>query len=211
MKNCYQKLRARRLQTQKSGSCSPGSCGASVPATIEASEDRDLTRLISRGRGRSGTHLALLDLLPGSLGAHLQAAVLRALGAGLPHQGVLQSAGSEPKPPSLGPSSPLPSHPGAPRGALTSSESMAAAPTAKSGSAAGPRGSPGAPPRPQLPLARRFRFSFRSAARPRPGVWRTELRPAQAQPGPPPGGAQLNNRAFSPVPREDVVTELLSQ
>lgn len=29
---------------------------------------------------------------------------------------------------------------------------------------------------------------------------------AQAQPGPPPGGAELNNRAFSPAPREDMVT-----
>lgn len=56
-------------------------------------------------------------------------------------------------------------------------------------------------PTPQLLPSRRFHFSFRSPAPPRAGAWRTELRPAQAQPGPPPGGAEPNNRAFSPVPR----------
>lgn len=68
-------------------------------------------------------------------------------------------------------SSPLPprgsARPGAPRGPITSSESMAATPTGKGRGAAGPSGSPGAPPRPHS-SSRPGAFTFPSAARPRP-------------------------------------------
>lgn len=111
---------------------------------------------------RAGPHLVALDLLPDLLGGHLRAAVLQALGVFQPHEGALEDEeGSEPR--SQSPRTlPLPSHrpvpglgpaPGAPHGAVTSSESMA---KGRRGRTHRHPGSPPPPLRPPPPLSLSF-------------------------------------------------------